>query len=322
MRVVFAGTLASTIPIIETIARNTQKCSLVAIYTQPDRKAGRGRKPRASAVKQWALARGYSLEQPAQWDEAAIVQLRQYRPDLLIVAAYGVLLPQAVINLPSLACMNIHTSLLPRWRGAAPVVRAIQHGDTVTGVSLMRMRLALDTGEIISQNKCPISEVDTAGTLCQKLMASVSTMLEDFLKDAASKIAEAKPQSDAGVCYAQKITKQEAWIDWNQSARQIVRQVRAFNPIPVAQTYCQDSSLRVWRAAVFDSVSAATPSAENVPGEIIAVQPAGIAVRCGKGIVSLTEVQLAGRKVLPAFSFAQGYDLAGVVLGKSLQDEE
>lgn len=314
MRIVFAGTPGFAIPIIETLAQDTQEHSLVAVYTQPDRLAGRGRKIKASAVKQWASTHEYPLEQPVQWNDETIARLQQYNPDLLIVAAYGTVLPQSAIDLPKLASVNVHTSLLPRWRGAAPVARAIQHGDSITGVSLMRMRLSLDAGEIIQQNECSIADTDTAAALQQKLTTLACTMLKDFLADAAEKIARAQPQPGAGICYAHKLSKREALIDWHQSAQQIARQVRAFNPVPVACTHYRSKRLLVWNAATL----AASPGGGRVPGEVISVQPEGIVVCCGQGAVALTEVQLAGRKILPAVVFAQGYDLAGTVLGETM----
>ena len=311
MRMVFAGTPDFIVPVAETLAQNAHGHSLVAVYTQPDRPAGRGLRPRASPVKQWARDHGYPLEQPVQWHAGTSTRLRQYQPDLLVVAAYGMLLPQAAIAAPQLASVNVHASLLPRWRGAAPVARAIQHGDSTTGVSLMCMRVALDAGEIIQQRTCSIADTDTGATLQQRLTVFACAMLKDFLATAAAKLVCAKPQPSTGICYAHKLRKQEALIDWQQPAQRIARQIRAFNPLPVAYTYYQNSLLRVWNAVVANAFACS----DRPPGAVVTVQREGIVVCCGQGAVALTEVQLAGRKVLPAAVFARGHALTGAVLG-------
>ena len=308
MRIIFAGTPDFTIPILTHL--NAGEHQLVAVYTKPDRRAGRGRKLTMSPVKQWARDQGLAVEQPAVWNTAAGERLKHYQPDLMIVAAYGMLLPDSVLHLPRLACVNVHLSLLPRWRGAAPVVRAIEQGDTLTGVSLMAMSPALDTGPVISQRDCAVACDDTAGTLQDKLIALGCNLLTMFLTDADRQLVLAEPQSANGVCYAPKLKKNEAWIDWHLSAAAIVRKVRAFHPIPMTQTRYQDMTLRVVQAQVHTGMEVDDRS----PGRVVAVTKEGLVVCCGEGMILVRMLQPAGKRIMSAADFARGHRIAGECL--------
>jgi methionyl-tRNA formyltransferase len=294
------------VPALEALLRSPHR--IVAVYTQPDRPAGRGQQVAASAVKQCALRHGLPIEQPATLkDPAAVEKLKQYSADVMVVAAYGLLLPQSALDTPRLGCINIHGSLLPRWRGAAPIQRAIQRGDAETGITIMQMEAGLDTGPMLLARPTPIGPRETAATLHDRL----AVLGAQALLDALDEIGKAEPQVQpaAGVTYAAKIRKEEATIDWSRTAEEIDRQIRAFNPWPIAQTQWNGQQLRVWAAEPIESSAAPTP------GRVLATSAAGIDVGTGSGVLRLTRVQAAGRRAMSAAEFLKAHRLDGAVLG-------
>lgn len=268
---------------------------ILAVYTQPDRRAGRGRQLAASPVKELALAHGLAVRQPqtlkAPETQAEFAALAV---DLLVVVAYGLILPSAVLDRPRLGCINVHASLLPRWRGAAPIQRAIAAGDAETGVAIMQMEAGLDTGPVLAEARCPIRPDDTAGSLQERLAGLGPALLLDVLARLAEGPLPAQPQDDGRATYAPKIDKAEAWIDWRDSAPAIDRKVRAFNPAPVAQARLQGATVRIWAG------SASAYSGTAVPGTIVSTGREGILVACGTGAYRIHELQLEGRKRLTA----------------------
>lgn len=288
---------------------------VAAVYTQPDRPAGRGQQLATSAVKQCAIRHGLPVEQPATLrDQATVERLQQWHADVMVVVAYGLILPAAVLALPRLGCLNIHASLLPRWRGAAPIHRAILAGDTQTGVTIMRMDAGLDTGPMLLERATPITGSDTAAALHDRLAAMGAEALLTALDGILDGSIAARPQPGQGVTYAAKIRKDEASIDWSKTAAELDRQVRAFNPWPVAETHCDGQQLRVWEANVADANSTAAP------GTVVATGAEGIQVATGSGILNLTRVQLAGRKAVSAAQFLNAHPLDGTVLAGSKID--
>jgi len=272
---------------------------VVAVYTQPDRPAGRGRKLRPGPVKQLALEHDLPVYQPASLtSDKALAELRGLRPDVMVVAAYGLLLPPAVLRLPPRGCLNIHASLLPRWRGAAPIQRAILAGDTETGVTIMQMDEGLDTGDMLLKKTCPIDPEDTAASLHDRLARLGAEAIVEALARLDELVPE--PQDESQATYARKLSKEEAIIDWQQPARLIDRQVRAFNPWPVAQTVCDGQTLRIWAARPLPETAGAAP------GTVLAVGKAGVDVACGEGILRLTRLQPAGGKPMDVQAFVNG----------------
>jgi methionyl-tRNA formyltransferase len=307
LRVVFAGTPEFAVPVLEGLARSPH--TLVGVLTQPDRPAGRGRRVSASAVKTAALTMGLPIEQPATLKDAAAAQsLLAWQPDVMVVVAYGLLLPVSILEIPTHGCINVHASLLPRWRGAAPIERALLEGDRETGVSIMRMESGLDTGPVYASHATPIRPDDTAGRLRSRLATLGTRALLEVLEQLAAGTAQARPQDGALATYAPKIDKAEARIDWRLSAEDIERRVRAFNPWPIAESRWRDQQLRIWAAHVVEGEVAARP------GEVIAVPGAPLAVACGVNALALDVVQLAGRKALPAEEFLRAQAIAGAVL--------
>lgn len=310
MRIIFAGTpdfAATTLAALLTA--NHEIC---AVYSQPDRPAGRGRKLTASPVKQLALAHNIPVEQPLNFKaEAERQQLASYQADLMIVVAYGLLLPQSVLDIPRLGCINVHASLLPRWRGAAPIQRAILAGDNKTGVCIMQMEAGLDTGPVIKRAEIAIEATDTGVTLHDKLAQLGAATLLETLADIETLQQHAVAQNDADSCYAAKLLKTEATIDWSQSAVQIERQIRAFNAWPVAQTQWQDKILRIWHATALSDTAATA-----APGTIVQVTRQGIDVATGAGQLRLLTLQAPGKKALSVNDFLNAHPLqAGEQLG-------
>ncbi|RFA24780.1 methionyl-tRNA formyltransferase [Alkalilimnicola ehrlichii] len=302
MNVVFAGTPDFAVPPLERLLAGSFRVS--AVYTQPDRPAGRGRKPKPSPVKQQAVEVGIPVYQPVSLRDAqAQAELAALKPDVMVVVAYGLILPQAVLDIPRYGCVNIHASLLPRWRGAAPIQRAILAGDKETGVTIMQMDAGLDTGPMLGDVRIPIVAGDTAGSVHDRLAQAGADLLVEVLPRLAAGRLQPVPQPEAGVCYAEKLSKAEARIDWQHSAEALARQVAAFNPWPVAQTAWGDAVLRIWEAEAVAGSSAAAP------GEILRADKQGIDVATGNGALRVLRVQAAGGRAVSVADFLNGREL-------------
>ncbi len=306
LSVLFAGTPEFSVPVLDALLRSSHR--VLAVYTQPDRPAGRGRQLTASAVKQFAQRHDLPVEQPATLkDHTATEKLASWSADLMVVVAYGLLLPATVLAVPRAGCINVHASLLPRWRGAAPIQRAILAGDDVTGVTIMQMDAGLDTGPMLLKRTTPILSTDTSQTLHDRLSVLGAQALIEVL-DSLETIKGAS-QPNEGVTYAHKISKEEAVVDWKRSNVEIERLVRAFNPWPIAQTQWRGQQLRIWEASAKDETH------EHAPGTVVRCFQDGIDVATGEGVLTLKRVQVAGRKVIGATEFARANPLQDTVLG-------
>jgi methionyl-tRNA formyltransferase len=293
LRILFAGTPDFAAHILRGLLDSEH--AVIGAYTQPDRPAGRGKKLTASPVKNLALQHALPIYQPlnfkADSDRETLVTLA---PDLMIVVAYGLILPQAVLDIPRLGCWNVHASLLPRWRGAAPIQRAIEAGDAETGVTIMQMDAGLDTGAMLGTLATPIAPADTSATLHDRLADLGATALMSCLDQLAQGTLHAEPQDNHLASYAHKLSKDEARLDWNQSATSLARRVQAFNPWPVATCWLGDLQLRIWTA------HATTQPVDAAPGTILAADKSAIQVACGAGTLHLTRLQWPGGKPLSA----------------------
>lgn len=310
MNLVFAGTPAFALPTLQALL--TAGHTLVAVYTQPDRPAGRGRKLTSSPVKQYALTQGLAVRQPSTLrdEEKTLAALE---PDVMVVVAYGLILPPAVLAIPRLGCINVHASLLPRWRGAAPIARAIEAGDSETGITIMQMEAGLDTGPVLVQRRTPILDTDTTDTLEARLARLGADTLVTALEMMASGTLTSHSQNHAQASYARKLQKSEATIDWSQPARLLHRKIRALNPWPVATTLWRGKVLRLREVGRLEP--RASPAAAP-PGTVIATDSAGLQVQTGEGVLNITHLQGAGGRVLPAREFLSGTPLrAGDRLG-------
>lgn len=297
LRLVFAGTpdfAASHLQaLLDKQANHTANYEVVAVYTQPDRPSGRGKKLTPSPVKQIALDHSLPVYQPLNFKEESDRQaLAELKPDLMIVVAYGLLLPQSVLDIPELGCINVHGSLLPRWRGAAPIQRAIEEGDTETGITIMQMEAGLDTGPMLLKAICPIETDETGGQLHDKLIPLGQQALLDTLTLLAEGRAEPEIQDDNLSTYARKFDKTEMLIDWQQPCSAIYDKIRAFIPFPVAVTTSQGEKIRIWGAKIDSNTS-------GQPGAIIGADDKGLLVACGEGAVLLTQLQIPGKKAMP-----------------------
>jgi methionyl-tRNA formyltransferase len=311
LSVAFAGTPEFARTVLQGLLGSRHR--IVAVFTRPDQPRGRGRHVTASPVKEAALAARLPLSQPPTLSGAApLDELRSARADVLVVVAYGLILPQALLDAPRLGSVNIHASLLPRWRGAAPIQRALLAGDTHTGITLMQMQAALDAGPILLQRSICIGAGDTSGDLHDALARLGARTLLEGLDALAAGTLHATAQPQEGVSYAAKIGKSEAIIDWQHSAMQIDRQVRAFNPRPIAETRFEGDQLRIISARIPPAI-ATKPAA--VPGTVMAVLDDAVVVQCGEGTLALTQVQRPGRRAITAREFALSRSLLGQTLG-------
>ncbi len=298
LRIAFAGTPGLAATILKTLLEES-KHQITMVLTQPDRPSGRGRKLIASAVKTLALDNGLEVMQPSA-SELLALEGRLTKIDLMVVAAYGMLLPETILNAPKYGCINVHTSLLPRWRGAAPIQRAIQAGDKETGITIIQMDSGLDTGPILLQKNYTISPFDTSGII-HKILANIgSKCLLEILDALVSGDLQAIVQDNALACYAEKITKSEARIDWTQSAETIDCAIRAFNPAPVCHTKIEGLSLRIWQAEILESTST------SPAGEIIHASKTGIDIATGDGVLRILQLQLQGKRAMSVADFLNG----------------
>ena len=292
LRIIFAGTPDFAAKHLSALINSEHE--VIAAYSQPDRPAGRGKKLKPSDVKQLAVSHDIPVYQPISLrNEDAQQELAALNADLMVVVAYGLILPQIVLDTPRLGCINVHGSLLPRWRGAAPIQRAIWAGDAETGVTIMQMDLGLDTGAMLHKVTCPIADDETSASLYDKLAELGPQGLLETLAQISNNTAVAEVQNDEQSNYAAKLSKEEANIDWTQSAVEIERQVRAFNPWPVSYTQIAEQNVKIWQA----SVSEETTDAQ--PGTVIAATKQGIQVATGNGVLTLLNMQLAGKKAMP-----------------------
>jgi len=310
MNLIFAGTPPFAVASLEALL-----CAghvIRAVYTQPDRPAGRGRKLMASAVKQCAEKHGIEIRQPEKI-AGEKDQLRADAPDVMIVIAYGLLLPETILAIPRYGCINVHASLLPRWRGAAPIPRAIEAGDADTGVSIMQMEAGLDTGPVLAEARLSIHDNDTAQTLHDRLASLGAETLVSALERLARGEIRPQPQDASRACYAKKLRKEESALDWTQPAAVLHRKIRALVPWPVASTTWRGKTLRLWEAGPL--VQKNTP---GVPGTVVQADAGGVAVLTGEGVLTITRLQAEGGKILTVGEFLNGHPLAA---GDRMGDE-
>lgn len=297
MRIIFAGTPEFAIPSLKVL--HEAGLDIVAVYTQPDRPVGRGRRLRQSPVKEFALEHQLPIRQPESL-KTEHPRIDVLMPALIIVVAYGLIVPAEILNIPEYGCVNIHASLLPRWRGAAPIQRAIEAGDKTTGVTLMQMDAGLDSGDILAQSAESIQAQDTAQSLHDRLAVLGAGLLKLKLQDIVSGSIVPLPQNSDLATYANKLEKNQGEIDWEQKAVDIVNRVRAFNPWPVAYTHYQGSIIRIWEASSSDTIT------DKAPGTVVSIDAGAIQVSSGQGIVEIVKLQRPGSRVVTAVEFING----------------
>lgn len=302
MRIGFAGTPEFSAAHLKAILeRSTHQ--VVAVWTQPDRPAGRGKQPAASPVKLLANEHNLPVYQPLRLDESAQADMREQNLDLLVVVAYGLLLPQAVLDTPTYGCINVHASLLPRWRGAAPIQRCIEAGDRLSGACIMQMDAGLDTGPVLARTEFELALRETAGSLHDRLIETGAPLLLSTLDQISARTAVAVGQEEQGSTYARKISKAEAEINWSMPADEIERKIRAFNPVPVCFTRLGEQTIRVWQA---ETLATNTSSA---PGAILQLHSHGIQVAASEGSLLIRKLQIPGKKPLEASELLRGQAL-------------
>lgn len=291
LKIVFAGTPEFGLPCLDALMNSSHH--LMAVYTQPDRPAGRGRKMQASPVKEWAITHNLPVYQPLNFkSQEAIDELAALKPDLMVVIAYGLILPQKILDIPRLGCVNVHASLLPRWRGASPIQQAILHGDDESGVTIMQMDVGLDTGPMLIKASCPLSSNETAGSLHDKLTRLSAKPLLEALDLIAKQQAKPQLQDDALATYAKKINKEDGSINWQNPAGVIDRQIRGFNPWPIAYTQCKEELLRIHKALPADFTG------EAAPGTVIQLDKKGMLVATGQGALLIEQIQFPNGKAI------------------------
>jgi methionyl-tRNA formyltransferase len=297
MRIIFAGTPTISQSILSFLLKSEQ--NIIACYTQPDRASGRGQQIEQSPVKILAAVHNIPLVQPENFKSSeAIGQLQALQADIMVVVAYGLILPPKVLAIPTYGCLNIHTSLLPRWRGASPISQAILAGDTISGISIIQMDRGMDTGDIVATQACPLDGSETTFTLTQKLAhASEQPLLELLHKLAKHETLTAHKQDNALATYAPKINKSDALINWSNSAQIIERQIRAYNPWPIAFSYFDGEAVKIWSATL---ISRENDTDNTPPGSIIAVNKQGIVITTGLGILQITALQFPSKKIMHA----------------------
>lgn len=294
LRIIFAGTPEFASAHLQAILDSQHQ--VIAVYTQPDRPAGRGQKLMPSPVKSLALEHNIPVFQPKSLrNEDAQQELAALDADLMVVVAYGLILPQAVLDTPKLGCINVHGSILPRWRGAAPIQRAIEAGDTESGVTIMQMDAGLDTGDMLLKAFCPIHPTDTASDLHDRLISVGQPALIQSLDNLAAGHIHPEKQDDNRANYAHKMSKEEAQLDWQKSAQALDRQIRAFNPWPVAITALDDTNIRIWEALALKTVS---PETTEEPGTLVKADKEGLDIVCREGTLRIKRLQLAGSRAM------------------------
>ncbi|KAF3977571.1 MAG: methionyl-tRNA formyltransferase [Methylococcales symbiont of Iophon sp. n. MRB-2018] len=307
MKIIFAGTPDFAAPALQQLIES--KHQVCAVYTQPDRPAGRGRKPSPSPIKNLALSVNIPVFQAETLKTAEDLKLlSSFEADLMVVVAYGIILPQAVLDVPKLGCINIHGSLLPRWRGAAPIHRAVMAGDLSTGITIIQVIKKLDAGDMLYKEQCTIEPYHTSSDLHDKLAELGAMGLLKVLDQIENGTAVASQQDESQVTYAEKLDKKEALINWKQSALEIDRQVRGLNSWPVAQTLCQGKVLRIWKAAISSDTF-------SLPAGTVVQQNKRVCVCAGQGVIDLLEIQFPGKKRMNIQAFLNAQSIDGVVLG-------
>ena len=312
LKIIFAGTPHFAAYHLQALLDSQH--DVVAVYTQPNRPSGRGKKLTPSPVKTLALEHQLPVEQPLSLKaEDAQATLAAYSADVMVVVAYGLLLPQVVLDTPRYGCLNVHGSLLPRWRGAAPIQRAVEMGDKETGITIMQMDKGLDTGDMLYKVVCEISDTDTSATLHDKLMALGAPALTQVLEQVSLQCLQPEPQDNATACYAEKILKEEAAIDWQESAEKIARKIRAFNPFPIAYGFLGDDRIKIYdvniKRTIKKTIEETSPekNALFTAGEIISVGDKGIEVACSNGSIFIRTLQIPNKKAMPIADILNGY---------------
>ncbi len=306
-KIIYAGTPDFAVAGLQALVEDG-RYEVVAVYTQPDRPAGRGRKLTASPVKAYALEQNIPVYQPLSLKAGPAQQeLAGLNADLMVVAAYGLILPESILQAPRLGCINIHASLLPRWRGAAPIQRAILAGDSKTGITIMQMDKGLDTGDMLLKKECVIEAGQTASQLHDVLKELGAKALIEVLPALFEGKIQAQPQDNSQAVYAEKLQKKEAIIDWQQSADEIVRKILAFNSWPVAQCQLDGKTVRIWYASVIETES------QQTPGKVLDAGKQGLQVATGKGTINISEMQMPGKRKMAVSEMINSYDFSNIV---------